>query len=186
VTRLDEQLKSHYEKKHLPGESLDRILDSTESTGHRRIWLTAIATAAVLLIAFGFYEGNVLKRDLASRVFQEIAMNHEKALDIEVASVDYRELQGQMDRIDFEISPGTEFTGTYSLIGGRYCSIQGGLAAQLKVKHAGTGIVHTLYVTRLTSTLEPLPEQARNHGNTHIKLWKDGLRLFALAGGPVD
>ena len=185
MNRLDELLKSHFRSKRLEEDSVARILASNGHVGSDgvRAWMPALATAAVLLLAFGFYRNYGDQKDLITRVLQEISMNHNKLLDIEIAARDYRELQSRLDRLDFEVTPDPETKRSFALIGGRYCSIQGGLAAQLKVKHISSGVIHTLYVTQLTESLKQIPSQQTDVAGTRIRLWSDGGRFFALAGG---
>jgi len=67
------------------------------------------------------------------------------------------------------------------LIGGRYCSIQGGLAAQLKVRSKASGKVATLYVTTLTDKLQRIKGQRVVQDNVDIHLWQQQGRFFGLA-----
>ena len=185
MKRIDEQIGVHYREKHLGDERVNQILGAGKAGVNRGTIRTAVATAAILIVGFGLYARYESWQSVTHRVLQEITMNHEKGLDIEVASADYRDLQSRLDRIDFDISPGKEIRGSFELIGGRYCSIQGELAAQLKVKHTASGIIHTLYVTRLTAGLSEISEQTSALTGTPIRVWKDGARLFGLAGGPA-
>ena len=90
---------------------------------------------------------------------------------------------GRLNRLDFALLPSDPtIRGTYTLLGGRYCSVQGALAAQLKVKNKKTGDVLTLYVTRLTKPLKSIASQTTTHDNVTIRLWIDNDRLFGLAG----
>lgn len=185
MKRIDEQIDAHYRAKHLSDDRVNRILRARKAGVGRGTIRTAIATAAVLIVGFGLYARYESRQSVTHRVLQEITMNHEKGLDIEVASADYRDLQSRLDRIDFDISPSTEIRGSFELLGGRYCSIQGELAAQLKIRHTMSGIIHTLYVTRMTSELTEIPEHTSMSTGTPIRLWKEGARLFGLAGGPA-
>ncbi|MFT5369835.1 MAG: hypothetical protein ACI8V2_004813 [Candidatus Latescibacterota bacterium] len=69
----------------------------------------------------------------------------------------------------------------HQLLGGRYCTIQGELAAQLKRQHKKTGDVKTLYVTRLTQSLQNVQAQTTTQNNITIQTWKTSDCLFGLA-----
>ena len=112
----------------------------------------------------------------------EIAKNHNKQLAMEIKSGDYRELQTELDRIPFSLKlPEKEVRSKFSLVGGRYCSIQTELAAQLRLSNNDTGVPCTLYITRLTDSLRQLKPTTRTVKGVKVKLWSDGRRFFGLA-----
>ena len=49
-----------------------------------------------------------------------------------------------------QMVPMVEQVKGYELVGGRYCTIQAQLAAQLKIRHLQTGRIATLYVTEFS------------------------------------
>lgn len=73
------------------------------------------------------------------------------------------------------------------LLGGRYCSIQGGIAAQLRPRDA-QGHIQTLYQTRYDAArLGPVPDLAKGESPVRlmargvvVRIWRDGGVLFAL------
>ena len=86
-----------------------------------------------------------------------------------------------MQRLDFSLDLPADIQRNFQLIGGRYCSIQGGLAAQLKVRNRVNGAVSTLYVTTLTEKLARIKEQHVLQGRVDIHLWRQQGRFFGLA-----
>ena len=86
-----------------------------------------------------------------------------------------------MDRLDFKLAPIKDLPGKFSLLGGRYCSIQGKLAAQLKVKDIVSGNIATLYVTTSTDKLEKIANQQVVFDNVTIRMWQDGKNFYGLA-----
>jgi anti-sigma factor RsiW len=119
---------------------------------------------------------------MTERVLAEISMNHHKRLEVEVASDQYQVVQAGLGQLDFPILPTRkELLKNYALVGGRYCSVQGGLAAQLKVRDRVSGELLTLYVTHLTDELERIDPLDANFDGVHIRLWQENGRFFALA-----
>ncbi len=109
-------------------------------------------------------------------------MNHKKQLAVEVVSSDYAELSGMLNKLDFELtSPDSPFTKNYELIGGRYCSIQGELAAQLKLKHRDNDTISTLYAAKLNPELSKVKLTTKGTDTTSIKLWKSDKLFYGLA-----
>lgn len=181
---IDDQVRSFYLEQRLPEERLTELLkraDEQRRARHRR-WL-ALAATVVLVLAGGFWLRHwTAAEGLADRVVAEVAMNHRKDLAVEVVVADYEQLRPALDKLPFEVAPpAAERSAGYKLVGGRYCSIQAQLAAQLKIRHPQTGRVATLYVTELSPQLASLPGQQRTDDEITVELWsQDGL-LYALA-----
>ena len=69
------------------------------------------------------------------------------------------------------------------MIGGRYCSIHGNLAAQVKIRARDSGRLLTLYATGLTPELANISRQETGHDDVRIKTWNEGGVFFGLADG---
>jgi len=86
--------------------------------------------------------------------------------------------------LDFGLARPESLAANYRLIGGRYCSIQGRLAAQLKVEDTNSGEIATLYITPVTERLIGISDQQVVHDNVNIKLWKADNFFYGLATTP--
>jgi len=83
-----------------------------------------------------------------------------------------------MDKLDFELGLPQNIQTNYQLLGGRYCSVDSRIAAQLKVKN-NTGSVGTLYVLK---KIEPFDIQdVVLFEKTKVDIWDDGQLLFVFA-----
>ncbi len=193
--RLDSAIKDYYGNQTLSDETIDTILESagaqetagTPPRSSERVWYARLAAMAALLVfGFGIFHVWFLERDLTDRVLGEIAMNHLKELSVEIASADYAIVQDGLDQLDVSILPPEQMRQRFELIGGRYCSIEGGLAAQLKLRERESGQVQTLYATRMTNALEGIAPQESLHDDVRITLWSEGEVFFALAADPAS
>ena len=120
----------------------------------------------------------------ADAVLAEIAYNHQKTVVLDVASPSYDVVQAGLPRLDFSVlSSKAAFLRNYALVGGRYCSLQGELAAQLRMTDRVNGDTLTVYVCKLAPALSGLAPLEQAHGGVEIRLWEDGGRIFALARG---
>ena len=181
---LEAALRRHYRGKSLPAARIDEILDAGALATSRRssvyYWFTAVAAAFVV----GFVGVHTaMQHSRTQAVYREIAMNHRKQLAVEVAAPRYEQVQSGLPRLDFSVTPnpGASAVTDHVLIGGRYCSILGGLAAQLKLEDRASGEPLTLYVTPLTDGLADMaPSQAVVDG-VAISTWREDARFFALA-----
>lgn len=185
MRNFDETIKKYYSGKLLPAEKVEAIL--LKSAGLRKSlfgrYYQLAGMAAVLLIVFAGLYWQLNQTTITQGVLTEIAMNHHKRLNVEVASDQYQVVQEKLDRLDFSIFPDRkDLIDNYTLIGGRYCSIHGGLAAQLKVRDKVSGELLTLYVTKLTDELEGITPLNTELDGVQIRLWKENGRFFALAG----
>ena len=185
MRELDSLIKAHYRRQRLTEDRVEAILERAKpGRASERVWyLRVAALAAVLVAGFVFTHLHLIERDLTTRVLAEIAMNHNKRLAVEVAAADYDELQAAMDRLDFPIRPPAELRADYELIGARYCSIHGKLAAQVKIRARDSGRLLTLYVTGLTPELANISRQDTVHDDVRIKMWSEGGVFFGLADG---
>ena len=189
MNSIDEKIREYYAGKALSEEKVDKLLKRASRQGRRPAgWYYRLAgIAAILAIGLVGLHAWLEGPDTAARVLAEIAMNHRKNLDVEVASDQYQVVQERLDRLDFPILPARQaLIRNYALVGGRYCSIQGGLAAQLKVRDKVSGELLTLYVTRLTEELADIAPMDRALDEVHIRLWQDNGRLFGLAAQSRD
>ena len=176
---IDTQIKEYYQKQTLPEENL-RALQPPEDMPQpsQWPWLLPLAAAAVALLTIFLWKPSSLPQAVAA----EIAKNHNAQLAMEISSSDYQEVAAKLDRIDFSLTPPRgEFSRQFTLIGGRHCSIQTELAAQLRVRENTTGKMHTFYVTPLTIDLGALKKTTQTVKGVKVRLWKEGGRFFGLA-----
>jgi hypothetical protein len=147
----------------------------------------AAAALALLVGAFflgrlpsGLLSGDLTTDPLARSIGREIAMNHKKQLPLEFSAGDYAGLQLQMNKLDFALAPpSSPATSEMHVIGARYCSIQGQLAAQIRLRDT-TGRVYTLYETRLTDKLREVGGEVKAEG-VRVRLWKENGVFCGLA-----
>ena len=177
---IDTQIKEYYQKQPLSEDQL-RALRPPEDSPATRPWLlpfAAAATAAAVVLAIFIWKPAGLPEAVAT----EIAKNHNAQMAMEIRSSDYGEVAAALDQIQFPLMPPDEkFRQRYTLVGGRYCSIQNKRAAQLRVRENATGQMHTLYITSLTEELRALPETTRTIDGIQVRLWTAGKCLFGLA-----
>lgn len=181
---FEEILKKYYESKSMPDERIEYLLSESSRPAKTSFvkYFAYAAIAAVLVFFSMIIYNSIQNRDLTNRVLAEIALNHNKRLSVDVVTSDYRTLGEKMDKLDFPIpAPDQSFMDDYELIGGRYCSILGQFAAQLKVRDKKDGSIRTLYMTRLTPELEKLYPDSYHHDNTEIRLWESEGILYGLA-----
>ena len=118
-------------------------------------------------------------RGLTEGVAEEIALNHSKHLKPVFFGVGYGALGSQMAKLDFELVTPAQLQG-FELVGGRYCSIRGKIAAQIKLTDEA-GREHTLYVVSARGELLNVQEREQVFGDVVVTTWREGDLLFGLA-----
>ncbi|MDA8019292.1 MAG: hypothetical protein MPN21_17770 [Thermoanaerobaculia bacterium] len=181
MSTVDRQVRAYYGAQALSPDRAREILRLAETRRSHRRWRLALAVAATLVVAIGtvLLRGALAERALGDRVAAEVAMNHTKDLDVEIAAASYPELGAALDKLTFPLTEPSKLAN-HDLLGGRYCSIQAQLAAQLKVR-ADDGRTATLYVTELTPGLVSLSGARREVDGIAIEMWSENGLLFALA-----
>lgn len=192
--KLGVSLTKYYQRKSLSADSVKRMLSQTNNNPApatsptipwfrrpvaRPVWIASLLVV-VMVIQF-FYHQQSYQSNLTALVLEEIAMNHNKKLDAEYVETHPETLHAAMQRLDFPLNLPADIQRDFQLVGGRYCSIQGGLAAQLKVRSRASGTISTLYVTELTEKLAKIKEHQILQGSVNIHLWQQQGRFFGLA-----
>jgi len=148
--------------------------------------LAASLMVATLLL---FFLQPVSQKNLIQEIAAEVVQNHLHLKPLEVESRDLNVLRNYFDRLDFRPvqSRYLEQIGL-QLAGGRYCSLQGITAAQLRFKNMGSDQAHTLYQVNYDPKVFqklPLYDQGEMPVSTFangvkVTLWVEKGILFAL------
>jgi hypothetical protein len=120
------------------------------------------------------------------RIAEEVAYNHNKHVQMEVKTNSIDRVQNFLSKIDFTLIDSANLPADkWKLLGGRYCSISGKLAVQMKVLNKKNGKTHTFYQV-------PYPKGLRGSSDkpfeiyvdgAQIQLWREKGLLLGLAGG---
>lgn len=96
----------------------------------------------------------------------------------------YGVVQAALSELDFPIRPRRdELVQAFALMGGKYCTIQGSQAAQLKLIHRASGMIHTLYVVPMTDDATGVEPGIYETNGVHVELWTHQSLLYGLAHG---
>ena len=140
-----------------------------------------------MLIAVSFWgvgnfdQNRFLKNNLTQLVAQEITLNHNKLLNLDFNETNVLTLSSLMQKLDFQlVESGHISLRGLDVVGARYCSIQGNIAAQIRMKNEA-GKLFTLYQTKLTHLLEESPEDDQTVGQVNVKQWQENGLFFGLA-----
>ena len=173
------------------------MIQSAEKDGRpqRRFHLTValaalVFVAAVTAIMVMQFPGKNIA-DMPQMIAKEVVKNHLKLKPMEVTTGSISEVRRYFSRLDFMPIESRLLVSTdLQLIGGRYCSIQGVTAAQLRLQQGEN--LQTLYQTeylpevfgdlpRLDKGEQPLSVYSRG---IRVEIWVEKDLLFALTDAP--
>ena len=203
---LREAVLAEVEKPHLDPAQLGEltamqqaVLSETVSTRRHPLKVPGLAAACAMLVLcvsllwLGYAPtGNDPARDIAL----EVAGNHLKLKPLDVASSSMGDMRRFFTQLDFSpVSPswgaGTAGFGEASLLGGRYCSISGVTAAQLRYGDEGETTRTLFQVTYDPELHGPIPAIERGESprqlavkGLRVSLWREKGLLMALVESP--
>lgn len=170
---VKENINEHLDAFELSSEQLS-VLDDLESrvlktaeteTGLNKVksykrfsWplVASVLLVGVLMVTLlplskiGGAEGRT-QQELIYAIASEVSYNHLKLKPLEVASNQLSNVTQYLKKLDFNPLGSSQVLGLSSaLIGGRYCSIQGNIAAQLRMQDE-KGAISTLFESRFNA-----------------------------------
>ena len=151
---LKDSVKKYVQSKQLNEKQLDELMglvdtqSKTANTTNQFRWLRAIAAVLVIGFAIGLYWNTTIRSysEVSLLIAEEVVHNHLKMKPLEVSSHSLHDMRAYFNQLDFSLRSSSVIENTsLQLLGGRYCSIQGITAAQLRLKDKRTGDLETLY-----------------------------------------
>ncbi|MGB1311228.1 MAG: hypothetical protein ACPG47_08450 [Leucothrix sp.] len=191
---IDEALKKHYASKSLSDRQLEQLMGMQEALAtepankafqnYRYAFYAAACSLFVcLVVTFSL----INQAPLSQRVMDEIAYNHQQNMPIEVASSSLEDIRRYLNKLNFPIiSPSALSRSNWAFLGGRYCSINGKLAAQLKIKNLTDNKVYTLYQAATEAGLEASGKTRLTDmiDGVGVSIWRERGLLLGLASSP--
>jgi anti-sigma factor RsiW len=188
---LKQAVREHLERRQLSNEQLTTLMamqkdqaapDQRCPSPHPSPWHSswqarsfgAVAAAMVAAIAVWLSLPSV---DMPQQIAAEVARNHLNLKPLEVRTSDMDEIRRYFDRLAFKpVNSRLVADAGLRMIGGRYCSIQGIDAAQLRMLPAEGDEIQTVYQTVYDPELfKDLPRL--ENGDTPVDVTIKGLKV---------
>jgi len=163
---------------------LDYFYRGDKATSLKLSWsISALAVAFVLVIGI---KASLLP-SLDEKVVREIAYNHNKQAAMEIKSAALADIGNYLNKLDFSLINSERFSSPeWQLLGGRYCSIQGHLAAQLRIRNNETGKEMTLYQTQLPKQSPAISDGHLGYdAGVKVELWSEKGLVLGLAQSEI-
>lgn len=197
---LKEAVREHQNRQHLSPQQLEQLLAmqgvALERRRNPRRGLMSAVAGVVLAFAVGWlgvWSQLPPGPPVTELIADEVARNHLKREPMEVTTGDLPALRSYFHQLDFRpVDSDLLAAADTRLVGGRYCSLQGHIAAQLHFMTAA-GDPGTLYQARYDpEVFGILPRPARGEAPVTVEargvavtIWVERGVVFAMAGaGP--
>ena len=150
---LRRSVANYLQSKQLDNKRLDQLMrlsnNAEENRKPTRLKYLAMAGIFVVVIVVGLLWNTKLTNfssDFSEAIAEEVARNHLKLKPLEVAGSSLVDVRTYFSELDLTLIKSNVIADrNLELLGGRYCSILGVSAAQLRMQDAATGHVHTVY-----------------------------------------
>lgn len=180
---LKDAVREHQNRHQLAPRQLEQLLAMQGGTkaGYRTSPRGLMSAVAGLVLAFGLgwlavWYSQPPIHSITELIADEVARNHLKQKPMEVRDDELPVLREYFDQLDFRpVDSPLLAANDIRLLGGRYCSLQGHIAAQLRFRTAD-GDPGTLYQARYDpEVFGPLPR--RGQGETPVTVEARGLAV---------
>jgi len=166
---------------------------NTNNSNNKAHWLYLASVAAFVFafIASTLYMAK--PENMLQAIADEVVHNHLKLKPLEVKTQTIKGVQKYFSKLDFMPIDSTMLNGSaLNLLGGRYCSLQGITAAQLRFKETDIASVQTLYQTEYRQDVFgdlPSIDKGDNPAEIYVKgikvkIWIEKGLLLALTDVP--
>ncbi len=143
--------------------------------------VTVAMAAALFIVASQWISSGNAEFEHTQRTVREVAMNHTTRLEPEFRGDTLVKLDNSMQQLPFELSLPADIHDGYELIGSRYCSLGGELAAHVRLKNASSGKLMSLFVTSNGAALKNVSTEQTTVEGVKVELWREGGLFFAKA-----
>jgi hypothetical protein len=188
--KLKEGLKEYYAKHNLSTAQMLQMQNIQKKSfsqfnrgrGLHAQWAIAAGVAALLFGAFIFFN-TASRRTYIAELVSEVAYNHNRNLAMEIESNSLKEIASYLSRLDFSlIHPARLASDNWEMIGGRYCSLKGQFAAQLKLRNKVNQKIYTLYQLEKPRDINNFADFSEHFAKgVKVDLWLERGLIVALA-----
>ena len=201
MNELDDRIKRHYKAQKMNSWVAEDIINSsvdnpeTAAKMPSRPWsewsrlslfrLSPLPIAAVFMLAMvgaslaTHHYGSQAER--MTRMLREAAMNHSTRLQLEFKSSNVVSINNSMQQLPFNVTLPDEFKHGYEVLGARYCTISGHLAAHLKLIDKSSNKQISLFMTRASDDLSRVSRAQKGVDGIDVQLWTESGLFYAKA-----
>lgn len=148
----------------------------------RRLFpLSAVASLLSILLIGGFYFQGKQSLHSAHLILQEASINHKSKLQLEFTSQELSALAKAMNKLDFPLLLPESMRQQFAVQGARYCTLNGKLAAHVKLTNGGEANSVSLFMTQNRKEFSQLADQSENIDGVQVSSWTADGMFYVLA-----
>ena len=175
-------IKKNYDSNVLSSEQIKSITTQPRQSSKKtksiyQRWVYAAAFILLLGCSYLLFlkqQPEQIINDFAS----EVAYNHKKGSSSDIETNNIHELDKKLTRLDFQLVLPERITHSFKLLGGKHCSVDNRVAAQLKFESADSQII-TCYVFKKTEAFHFDKEIIKD--DVKVAIWDSEELIYALA-----
>ncbi len=176
------RLIDHYQSQQISSDRLHAMLDESQTLHRSRVTSFALAASMILFTLGVLMHQNILASQRTEIVMREAALNHSTKLQMDAEAESLEELQVKLNELPFDIAlPEGEKFPKLAVLGGRYCTINGHLAAHLKLADPETSKQYSLFLTPSAESLRSMKADVAELSGVDVKLWHENDVVYAFA-----
>ena len=178
---VDEEVVKFYDAQKLDDSFVESLIvqanNQPKASSFRGWSIAALLVISTIVSSFFMH-----REYRVSAVMNEIAKNYIKNEKVLFHTSKYSVLQEKLSQLDFNIKPNQiRLLDGFDLVGGKYCSLEGSKAAQMKFVNPQTGESKILYAVSLSQTLDWIEQDEGEKMEVDINLWSESGTLFGLS-----
>lgn len=178
----ESRLIDHYQSQQISNDRLHAILTDTQATKRNRFLGFAVAASLLVMSIAVLTHQNILTSQRTDTVLREAALNHASKLKMDAEAQSLSELQVALAELPFTIKlPESPLFEKLAVVGGRYCTISGNLAAHLKLADPKTLQQYSLFLTPTADNLQSMKSPEVEISGVGVKLWHEDDVVYAFA-----
>ncbi len=189
MKEIDDRLQEHYHSLQLDKNVLNTITASGARTTNRlpkrpllKSPVIHYAAAAMVLLAITLGTHRVgVSSERALRTVNEAAMNHSVKLQFEFEADNINDINSQMSELKFQMALPSDLDEKLNVLGARYCTINGELAAHIKFLNLETNRTVSLFMTQSAKSVQTINTTTDNVNGVAVKLWNESGLFYAMA-----
>lgn len=182
MSKLDSKLIDFYQSKTLSPERLQTLLTESRSARAKKWWPLYTAAALLIIVVAGFFQHQQILNERKNIALREAAMNHKTKLQVDFTSTELNDLTKLMSKLDFSMRlPTVTNNNNIDLLGARYCTIAGNLAAHLRLIKRDSGEQISVFMTPIADELKPMINEHALVEGVSVRLWQEQGLFYAMA-----
>lgn len=186
MKKIDNAIVEFYQSQTLDSDKLASLIVETDVTRKKRwfqkvVPLSAVASLLMIMIVGGLYFQNTQALNTINIILQEASINHRSKLQLDFNSQELPVLAKVMNKLDFPLLLPESMRQQFKILGARYCTLNGKLAAHIKLDNGSGEKTVSLFMTQNRKNFSALADQSEDVNGVNVSTWTADGMFYVLA-----